>query len=88
MITFTIAEKYDGFFEGLSPAMLGKKYGYLNNKGTWAIMPVFDDAAPFNNGYAPAKSGKYWGIINTKAEWVLQPIYKDLGVVVKLEEAK
>ena len=82
---FKLAEKYYDFSEGLALGRLNKKYGYLNNKGVWAIMPVFDGATDFNNGYAAAKLGKHWGIINKKGEWVLQPEYKAIGEVVKIE---
>ena len=43
-----------GLSEGLAPYRdeKTKKYGYVNESGTWVIAPAFDAAERFQDGYA------------------------------------
>lgn len=43
-----------GLSEGLTPCWdaTAKKYGYVNESGTWVIAPAFDAAEKFQDGYA------------------------------------
>ena len=77
MYYFKLADLHFDFSEGLAKGGINDKYGYLNNKGEWEIVPAFNDVKKFRNGFAAAKMGNRWGLINKKGEWVLQPEYKD-----------
>jgi len=59
------------FSNGLIPASIHLKWGYLNSKGRWAIPPQFYAAKPFKNGYAAVKfaaESENWAIIDTRGE--------------------
>jgi hypothetical protein len=83
--TFIITEEPFDFSEGLAIGKKAGKFGYLNNKGEWEIMPIFDNARKFVNGYAAVKSKGGWGLIDKKGNTVLQPAYKFVGDVVIIE---
>jgi len=40
------------FSEGLAPALIGDKWGYVNRRGDWEIAPEFEHASPFSEGLA------------------------------------
>lgn len=61
------------FSEGLAAARTGKKWGYLDKKGKWAIKPVFDGADSFSQGLAPVRIGKKWGYIDKKGKQAIKP---------------
>ncbi|MEO6730869.1 MAG: WG repeat-containing protein, partial [Ferruginibacter sp.] len=47
------------FSEGLAPASNSKGYwGYIDNKGTWAIKPVYSFTDNFENGEARVMKGE------------------------------
>lgn len=68
---------YEFFVCGLAPATdEDGMYGYINEKGEWAIKPRFTYANAFCvNGLAPAHDGEKWGYLDTKGEWAIEPKY-------------
>lgn len=48
------------------PASLQGKWGYLNEKGDWAIEPQYEQTRFFANGFAKVKYEGKWGYINTQ----------------------
>lgn len=48
------ASNYDVFYDGLAAAQdkTTKLFGYINEKGVWAIKPIYTFVAPFNDGLA------------------------------------
>jgi hypothetical protein len=83
--TFDKTEETFAFSEGLAMGKNGEKYGFLNNKGDWEIMPLYDNITSFTNGYASVKLNGSWGLIDKKGNTVLQPAYKYVGPVVIIE---
>lgn len=70
--------------ERLYPALKntrdGQFYGYINEKGTWAIEPRFKSAYDFNGyGGAVVQDRQKFGIINTKGEFIVIPIYDNIS---------
>lgn len=55
----------------------GAKWGYIHSDGTWAIKPIYDDAAQFSEGLAVVEIGGKWGYINQRGQMVIQPQYTD-----------
>ena len=64
-----------------SSATEGKKYGYINTAGAWAIKPAFKEAYPFApNGLAIVTTDNdLFGAINEKGGWVIPPKQKFMG---------
>jgi hypothetical protein len=61
------------FSQGLFPASLdGKKWGYIDKTGKWAIEPQYAGARGFSEGFAGASDGR-WGYIDQTGTWVIQP---------------
>ena len=59
------------FNEGLALAKAKNgKWGYINEKQSWAIRPQFDDAKSFKDGKAAVKKGGKWGFINKYGKWL------------------
>jgi len=57
------------FFNGLAPAELDGKWGYINQFAEWAIPPQFSQATEFSEGIASVKyqaRPERWAVINTK----------------------
>ncbi|MCL2433868.1 MAG: WG repeat-containing protein [Clostridia bacterium] len=72
------------FHQGLLPARIDRKWGYVDKTGEVVIQPEFDKAYPFaSNGLALVipdlnydKNGSYkHGYINTQGEMVIEPIF-------------
>src|SRR6478672_3666488 len=73
-----VEPKYDAgsdFREGFAIVMMGRKRGYINEKGEVAIPLQYDDASQFFGGLARVTMGGKNGYINYKGEYVIQPIY-------------
>jgi hypothetical protein len=59
---------------------LKNKYGYLNEKGEWAIPPQYSEAHFFKDGLAGIKDeNDKWGFINCNNEIVIEPQFKFVG---------
>jgi hypothetical protein len=53
-------------------------YGYVNQKGEWAIPPRFEAAHPFqDDGTAWVQFNERYGRIDRKGDWALQPTLRD-----------
>lgn len=54
------------FHEGLAVAQktIGKKYGFIDTKGSWRIDPIFDFASNFKEGLAAVKINNNWGFVD------------------------
>lgn len=65
----------DGLFSASSD---NAKYGYLNNKGEWAVLPQYDMAAPGSHGYLPVRRNERWGFINNQGNILVPIIYDDV----------
>ncbi|MCX6351499.1 MAG: WG repeat-containing protein [Bacteroidetes bacterium] len=74
--------------EGFALAQKYGVYGFLNDKGKWAITPIFEDAGNFHEGLAKVKLNDNWGfvdatgnvvinkdILKSKTEIILNPPY-------------
>jgi hypothetical protein len=56
------------------------KYGYVNARGDWVVLPQFDVAGGFELNeatYAVVKYKKKWGCINAQGKWVVKPVFYD-----------
>lgn len=74
----------DDFSEGLAAFMVvgqngSEKFGYLNSKGTIAILPTYEQAESFNCGLAAVKRNGKWGFINNKGQIIIPLIYDAVG---------
>lgn len=57
-------EKAFPFREGLAPAKLDGKWGYIDKTGKFVIEPKFDGAYPFSEGLAMVKVGRAVGSVD------------------------
>lgn len=66
---------YSDFSEGLCHGRTESTnlYGFLNNKGEWAIPMQFEAVRKFKNGYAAAKKNGKWGFIDKTGYWIVGP---------------
>lgn len=54
----------------------GKKYGYIDNTGSFVIKPVFSEAMDFQpNGLAVVKWNALYALINTQGDFIVKPKY-------------
>ena len=67
---------------GLSKAMSADSglYGYLGERGEWAVAPSFSACGAFVSGIAAARVSSGVGIIDPDGTWLLSPLYS--GMVV------
>lgn len=84
ILTLRKSHSYDkvGYFrDGLAPALVNNKYGYVNKNWKMIIPPQFDEAYEFNNGAAKVfdkAKGKY-GLIDVSGRWIVEPQFDDIG---------
>jgi hypothetical protein len=75
------AEKiWDFEIQDLTFAKKNGKIGFIDLKGNWVILPIYDKAKAFSKNLAPVLVGSKWGYINPKAEFVIPPTYSDAEV--------
>lgn len=53
------------FSEGLALAWTGGLFGYIDDRGSWAINPSLDGGWDFSGGLWPFRSGKPWGFLDS-----------------------
>lgn len=58
---------------------VGGKWGFIDESGTFAINPVYDDARSFHEGLAAVKVDNHWGYIDPNENWVFPPRFKQAG---------
>jgi hypothetical protein len=66
------------FSEGVAPAYINGKCGFIDRNGVWIIEPKFMHCSPFFEGLAGASNDYYertCGFINKLGEWVVMPHY-------------
>ncbi|MBS4538153.1 WG repeat-containing protein [Clostridium sp. D2Q-11] len=57
----------------------GTKWGYINNKGDFIIIPQYQRAREFQaNGLAIVEKEDLWGIIDTSGEYVVYPQFEGI----------
>ena len=66
--------------QDLTYARKNGKIGFIDLKGNWTILPIYDKAKAFSKNLAPVCVGSKWGYINPKAEFVIPPTYNDAEV--------
>jgi len=71
------------YTEYLYPAgiktIYGTKWGYINNKGDFIIIPQYQRAREFqSNGLAIVEIEDLWGIIDTSGEYVVYPQFEGI----------
>lgn len=61
------------FNEGLAVAQktVGKRYGFIDNKGSWQIDPIFDFASDFHEGLAAVSINDNWGFVDKSGKVVI-----------------
>jgi hypothetical protein len=62
----------DEYNQGLFATMKDDKWGYINTKGLWVVMPKYDEARPFSEGLAAVKKDDVWMYIDKKGKEVLR----------------
>jgi len=50
-------------------------FGYIDEKGNWAIQPVYEDAETFSEGLARVRVKDLWGFIDSKGKLVIEPAF-------------
>ena len=64
--------------DGLFPARRGQEWGYINEKGAWAIAPQFRATQAFKNGVAVVYAAGGFGLIDTHGKWLVPAKYKSV----------
>jgi hypothetical protein len=69
-------EMIDHFSEGLAPAALGGKWGYIDTTGVFIVPPKFDKAEQFAFGLAPVLVDNKVGIIDKSGTMIVPPRFR------------
>lgn len=62
--------------EGLAPAHIGERWGYVDAMGATRIPLQFDDAEPFAEGLAAVKKGSRWGYVRRDGTMAVTPSFR------------
>ena len=66
-----------GFSEGLAPASLNGKWGYINPEGKWEIEPQFETVShSFSDGLAFVRQGGLDGFIRADGSFAISPQFE------------
>lgn len=57
----------------------GRRYGYIDRRGNWAIEQIYLEAKPFNEGLAPVRTERGWRYIDTCGIAVTPDHYQEAG---------
>jgi hypothetical protein len=71
-------EEVRDFQEGLAPARVDTKWGYITEAAKFAIPPQFDDAYHFSEGLAAVRVGVHWGFIGKNGGYVIPPQFESV----------
>jgi hypothetical protein len=64
---------------GLAPARIGGRSGFVDRTGAFVIPPKFDRVESFErDGLGTASIGKLWGLIDRSGAWVVEPQYEGI----------
>ena len=66
-------EEVRDFQEGLAPAKIDTKWGYVDKAAKFVIAPQFDNAYHFSEGLAAVRIGDRWGFISRNGAYVTPP---------------
>lgn len=59
------------FSEGLASVQVSNgRWGYIDDKQRWIILPKFEDAKEFQGGKAAVKQNGKWGFVNKSGNWL------------------
>lgn len=75
-----LSEGLDEIWEFSGPfaaARQGKKWGFVDRAGAWAIDPAYEEVRPFHEGLAAVKQRGLWGYIDTAGRTVIVPEYTE-----------
>ena len=61
------------YSQGLAPAKVGGKWGFIDTCGKWAIEAEYDDVFGFNGGPATVQKAGKWGLIDKSGKEILAP---------------
>ncbi len=68
------AESVWDFSDGRAVCRIGKKYGFIDEKGNLVIPAVFDETNKgFSEGLAPVQVAGIWGVIDRQGAWRVEP---------------
>jgi hypothetical protein len=62
----------DLYNQGLFATKKDDKWGYIDTKGLWVVMPKYDEARPFSEGLAAVKKDDVWMYIDKQGKEVLR----------------
>lgn len=57
----------------------GKRFGYIDSNGRWAIQPRFEQAGMFYEGKAAVQENGKWGYIDASGAYVIEPQFTWAG---------
>lgn len=63
------------YFEGLAPASIGGKWGFVDEARLWRIQPSFESAGIFREGVAAVRLGGKWGLVDQSGRMVVPARY-------------
>jgi hypothetical protein len=75
--------KYSKCFEydkGLAKVRMKGKFGFIDDKGKWAVHPHYKEVSDFNKyNLAIARKGRKYGVINKSGDHVTHVVYQKVG---------
>ena len=63
------------FHNGLAPAQLNDRWGFIDTRGDWVVSPVYDGVLRGNNGRFGILENGRWGFIDAGGEIIVPPAY-------------
>jgi hypothetical protein len=73
-------DEVNDFYEGRGSVYVNDKWGVIDNKGNWIVVPIFDATSDFSEGKCAVYIGNKWGYINSDGTWLVRPIFDTEGV--------
>ena len=69
----------DPYANGLALVAIGRRFGYIDAQGKFAINPQFEGAGSFDDGLAPVLMNGKWGYIDRAGKLSINPQFDEAG---------
>jgi WG repeat protein len=64
--TTFVADAVRSWKEGVCPAQMNGKWGYIGSDGKWIISPIYESSYEFTDGLGAVKAGTGWGFADKR----------------------
>jgi hypothetical protein len=66
------------FHEGIAPASISGKWGFIDRKGKWIVEPRFEEVQAGGGGRFGVRVGNVWGFLSSSGQMTIEPAFESV----------